>query len=151
MTTRTSSLLACLVLVSTTFACSATADGDGAGSRVTVPLLVEGNRPFVDVTLKRADGSWRTARFLVDSGGGGFLLVEPLARDLGLEWGETTSEEGAEFAHTTVEPEAFVGEMPLELDGDRVAVLIGRDNMLPPAAPGHAEGLFPGHVLARYH
>src|SRR4029079_1078868 len=66
--------------------------------QATVPLHVEGNRPFVDVTFHRADGTTRAARFLVDSGGGAFLIVEPLARDLGLTWGATTREEGSEFA-----------------------------------------------------
>lgn len=119
--------------------------------QVTVPLLVEGNRPFVDVTFQRPDGSKRSARFLVDSGGGGFLIVEPLARDLGLAWGGTTREEGQEFASVTTAPRAFVGEFPLDIDPERVAVVIGADNMLRPVSPGHAEGLFPGHLLARYH
>jgi hypothetical protein len=50
--------------------------------RATVPLLVEGNRPLIDVTFRKADGSTRTGRFVVDSGGGGFLIVEPLAKQL---------------------------------------------------------------------
>ncbi len=122
-----------------------------AVDHATVPLLVEGNRPFIDVTFKKPDGSKRSARFLVDSGGGGFLLLEPLARDLGLQWGKTEHEEGSEFAQIANPPEAFVGELPLELDPDRVLVLIGEDNIVPKSAPGHAEGMFPGHLLARYH
>ncbi len=118
---------------------------------VTVPLLVEGNRPFVELSFRRPDGSLRSARFLVDTGGGGFLLVQPLAEDLGLAWGETVREEGAEFARPTRTPEAFVGGLPLALEEGRVAVLVGRESLLPPVAPGRAEGLLPGHVLARYH
>ena len=57
--------------------------------QATVPLLVEKNRPYVELTFQRPDGSRRKARFLVDSGGGGFSLTEPLARDLGLKWGPT--------------------------------------------------------------
>ena len=123
----------------------------GAPDRVSVPLHVEGNRPFVDVTFHRPDGTTRDARFLVDTGGGGFLLAEPLAHDLGLAWGEATHEEGSTFAMATSPPIASVGEFPLELSPDRVLVVIGTDNILPKAAPGHAEGLFPGHLLARYH
>lgn len=119
--------------------------------QVTVPLHVEGNRPFVDVTFQRPDGTTRSARFLVDSGGGGFLIVEPLARDLGLAWGETVREEGAEFASVSEPPRAFVGAFPLDLVPSRVAVVIGTDTILRPVAPGHAEGMFPGHLLARYH
>lgn len=117
----------------------------------TVPLHVEGHRPFVDLALRRADGTSRTARFLVDSGGGGFLLVEPLARDLGLELGATMQEQGATFARVTSKLAASIGGVALELDPDRVLVMVGKDNMLPAAAPGHADGLLPGHVLARYH
>lgn len=119
--------------------------------QATVPLLVEGNRPFVDVSFRRADGTTRSARFLVDSGGGGFLLTEPLARDLGLTWGEPQREEGREFAVPAQVPEAFVGGLALELQADRVLVVLGAKNILPTAAPGQADGMFPGHVLSRYH
>jgi len=43
-----------------------------------------------------------------------------------------------------------VGDFPLQLNPQRVGVLLGTDSMLP-AAVGHAEGLLPGHVLARNH
>jgi hypothetical protein len=119
--------------------------------QATVRLEVEGHRPFVVLTLRGANGTTRTARFLVDSGGGGFLLVEPLARDLGLELGATMKEDGATFARVTSKVEASVAGLPLALDPRRVLVMVGKDNMLPPAAPGHADGLLPGHVLARYH
>jgi predicted aspartyl protease len=125
---------------------------DAVGSRqATVPLHVEGNRPFIDLTFHRPDGSTRTARFLVDSGGGAFLITEPVARDLGLAWGETMKEEGQEFGRVITPPVVSVGGFPLDLDADRVAALIGKDNMLPKAAPGHADGMFPGHLLSKYH
>jgi predicted aspartyl protease len=120
-------------------------------SHVTVPLFIEGNRPFIEITLYRVDGSSRTARFLVDSGGGGFLITEPLARDLGLEWGEITSEDGTEFGVVTTVPDVFVGGFALELDPKRVLVILQTDNILPNAAPGYAQGMLPGHILARYY
>jgi predicted aspartyl protease len=116
-----------------------------------IPLAVESNRPFIELTLKRADGTSRKARFLVDSGGGGFLMSEPLAHDLGLAWGEVVSEEGQQFAQVTTPPPAWAGTVALELDPARVLVVIGRDNILPKAAAGHADGMFPGWLLARYH
>lgn len=119
--------------------------------QATVPLRVEGNRPYIDVAFRKADGATHTARFLVDSGGGGFLIVEPLARELGLALGETIDEEGEKLARTTSAVNASVGGMPLELNAERIFVLIGKDNIVPPVAPGHADGLFPGHVLSRYH
>lgn len=121
------------------------------GDRATVPLLVEGNRPFVDVTFRKPDGGARTARFLVDSGGGGFLIVEPLAKEVGLALGETASEDGQTFAMVTSTVHASIGGLELELDPKRVLVMVGKTNMLPPVAPGHADGLLPGHVLAHYH
>jgi hypothetical protein len=131
--------------------CSSSHQRPGEVDHVTVPLIVENNRPFVDLAFRRLDGSMRSARFVVDSGGGGFLITEPLARDLGLQWGKTSREEGSEFARAKTTPVAFVGEFPLDLDSHRVLVLVGTDNALPSAAAGHAEGLLPGHVLAHYH
>jgi predicted aspartyl protease len=117
----------------------------------TVPLHVEGNRPFVELTFHKPDGTTRNARFLVDSGGGGFLIVEPLAKELGLALGETMNEEGSTFAAVTSAVHVSIGSVALDLDPERVLAVVGATNMLPPAAPGHADGLLPGHVLAHYH
>jgi hypothetical protein len=122
-----------------------------APDHVTVPLIIEGNRPYIDLTFRRADGSTRTARFVVDSGGGGFILLEKLARDIGVTWGKTSREEGSEFGVAASPPAAFLGNFPLDLTPNRVIVIIGEDNVVPKGAPGHAEGLFPGHLLAKYH
>lgn len=130
---------------------AAPARAQSAPDRATVPLIVEGNRPFIDVRFTRADGSVRTARLLLDTGGGGFILVESLARDLGLTWGTPSREEGSEFAMLTSVPSAKIGELPLTLSAQRVGVLLGKDNFLPAVAPGRADGMIPGHVLAQYH
>jgi predicted aspartyl protease len=119
--------------------------------QTTVPLLVEKNRPYVELTFRRPDGSKRTARFLVDSGGGGFSLTEPLARDLGLKWGPTMHEEGKAFALITDTVQPYLGDFPLGLNPQRVGVVLGVESILPKdVAPPH-EGLLPGHVLAKYH
>ena len=120
-------------------------------SQATVPLKVEGNRPLLELTLVAANGTSKKATFLVDSGGGAFILVESLAKDLGIEWGESRKEEGEEFARAKSVPKASVGEFPLELNPERVIVAVKQDNMLPKAAPGHADGMLPGHVLSQYH
>ena len=119
--------------------------------QASVPLIVEGNRPFIELTFRKSDGSVRTARFLLDTGGGGFLIAEPLARELGLKWGKTEREEGTEFGVVTSVPQVSVGALPLTLNPNRTLVVIGTDNVLPHAAPGRAEGTVPGHVLAQYH
>lgn len=113
----------------------------------TVPLYVENNRPFIDLEFTRPDGSVRKARFWVDTGGGGFIIVEPLARELGLKFGPEVSEGGSRFA-TIEPPKVRLGGMPLNLKGARASVAIGQRTMMP-GVP--AEGLLPGHVLMRYH
>ena len=133
------------------FVCVVTSCAKRLPDRVTVPLLVEGNRPFIELTFRRADGSTRAARFLLDTGGGGFLLTEMLARDLGLVLGESSTEGGQTFATVKNAPTVFLGAFPLDLNPKRVAVIVGSDNMLPKAAPGRAEGMIPGHILSRYH
>jgi len=117
----------------------------------TVPLIVEVNRPFIMVTFRKADGSERTARMLLDTGGGGFLLTEPLARDIGVTTGAVSREEGSAFAAVTSPVSVRVGELPLALNPQRILVLVGQDNVLPNANAGHAEGMIPGHVLSKYH
>lgn len=119
--------------------------------QVTVPLLIEKNRPFVELTFRRPDGSKRTARFLIDSGGGGFGLVEPLARELGLKWGPTQQEEGKTFGLITDPVKVYIGDFPLELNPKRIGVTIGEDSILSKDQYTLTEGLLPGHVLAKYH
>ncbi|MEO7042885.1 MAG: aspartyl protease family protein, partial [Gemmatimonadaceae bacterium] len=119
-------------------------------SQATVPLIVEGDRPFVELTFHKPDGSVRKARFLIDTGGGGFLITEPLAHDLGLRWGPVTHEEGSQFGVVVGSPDARVGDFRLNLNPERTLVVVGASTTLPPAAPGHAEGTIPGHVLAQY-
>ena len=118
-----------------------------AKTSATVALLVENNRPFIDLEFTRPDKSIRKARFWVDTGGGGFIMVEPLARDLGLKFGPVMSEGESQFAATD-SPVARIGSMPLNLEGARTMVAIGQSSMMP-GVP--AEGLLPGHVLMRYH
>jgi predicted aspartyl protease len=146
------SRIAAAVILALSMACgNALSQTRTTVDHVTVPLRVEGNRPYISVTFRRADGSSRAARFLVDSGGGGFILTERLAQDIGLKWGKAQHEDGEDFAAADSPPLAFVGRMPLNLNPQRVVVLMHKDNVVPKGAPGHAEGLLPGHVLARYH
>lgn len=62
---------------------------------VTVPFHFEGNRIFVDLKVGIPNGPKRSARFWVDTGGGGFLLTESLAQELGFQWGEPMESQGA--------------------------------------------------------
>jgi hypothetical protein len=139
------SLISCAVLA------LATAPPPASIDQATVPLIVEANRPFVELSFRRGNATVRTARFLIDSGGGDFIVAEPLARDLGLAWGKVVRQEGSDLASVTTPVEASVGGLALDLNPDRIAVVMGGDNVLPPAATAHAEGILPGHVLAKYH
>ena len=122
-----------------------------ARDSVTVPLIVDRDRPYVEVTFQRADGSTRVARMLLDTGGGGFLLTDALARDLGVARGETMTEEGQSFASVTSPVRASLGAVVLKLNPERISVMVGKDNIRPNAGAGQADGMIPGHVLAQYH
>jgi hypothetical protein len=139
-------VVAAVGLTSTVFATA-----QPQADRATVPLVVEGNRPFVDLTFQRKDGSTRTARVLIDSGGGDFLFTEALARDLGLTWNTPTLEDGSRVAEITTVPPVSIGAFPLRVNPQRLSAVIGEDTVLPKQAPGHADAILPGHVLAQYH
>jgi len=113
----------------------------------TVPLHLEFNRPFIDLEFSRPDGTIRKARFWVDTGGGGFIFVEPLARELGMKFGSEFSESGERMCPSSA-PVVTLGGMPLDTRDARVFISLGRTTMSPGVS---AEGLFPAHMLRRYH
>src|SRR5258708_38448287 len=86
----------------------------------TVPIDLQDNRVFVNLTVARADGSLRKARFQVDTGGGVVILSESLKSDLGLKRsGPVSNEEGRSF-EPVIAPDVRIGEMPLDLAGGPV-------------------------------
>ncbi len=119
--------------------------------RASTPLIIEGNRPFIDTVIELNGGGSESARLWVDTGGGAFIVTEALARKLGLEWGEAFEEDTKTLGRALAVPLVTIGGFPLELVSDRVFVELGADNLLPKGAPGRAEGMLPGHVLARHH
>ncbi len=117
-------------------------------THATVPLIVENNRPYIDLEFTRPDGSVRKARFILDTGGGAFIFVESLAKDIGLKpTGPEFKEEGSRFAPTRA-PSTRVGEMELDLENVRSVIVLGQKSAV---AGDAAEGMAPGHLLARYH
>ncbi len=117
----------------------------GSVHSVTVPLLVQSGRPYVELTLSGAEGSSRKARFLVDTGGGAFILSEKLASELKLKLGESSQEDGQRFARVSGTVRASLNDFELELNPNRTIVQIG-------SGPPHlADGMLPGHILAKYH
>jgi hypothetical protein len=123
-----------------------TAQPSSSPKSATVPFHFEDNRVFVDLTFTKPDGSPRTARFWVDTGGGGFIMTEPLARDLGLDLsGKPTEEEGSRWLRVAP-PAVRMGNLPLDLKDARTVVKMEKT-----VQDGfNAEGLLPGHVLERY-
>ncbi|MGE0131214.1 MAG: aspartyl protease family protein [Blastocatellales bacterium] len=116
--------------------------------QATVPLFLENNRPHIDLVFTRPDGSTRKARFILDTGGGAFILAESLANDIGLKpTGPEAKEEGSRFAPTKVSS-ARVGDMELNLNNARSVIVLGQKSIL---TGDPAEGMMPGHLLARYH
>ena len=51
----------------------------------TTDMVLEMGSPVVTLDLRAKDGGARPTRFLVDTGGGAFMLTEAVARELGLE------------------------------------------------------------------
>ena len=74
-------LIASLLLVLSALSDTPPLYAQVARDSATVPLIVDRNRPYVIVAFQRPDGSIRTARFLLDTGGGGFLVTEQRASD----------------------------------------------------------------------
>jgi hypothetical protein len=105
----------------------------------TVALHVEFNRPFIDLQFIRPDGSSRSAWFWVDTGGGGFLFCEPLARDFGLQFGEELRAEGERLAPTKP-PVTMLGRMAVDVEAARAFVMLGKKTINPGV---DAEGLIP--------
>jgi hypothetical protein len=117
-------------------------------AQTTVPLIVEGNVPMIDLDLTGADGKTHRGRFVLDSGGGAFILTERLAQEIGLKpTGPARASDGGSYAPAPA-PAASVGGMALNLKGARAAILMGQDRF---DARDAADGLFPGQVLERYH
>jgi hypothetical protein len=118
---------------------------------ITVPLIFEGNRPYVEITLKGKSGAERTGKFLVDSGGGGFLLSGKFAKSLGLESQKMATEEGQDLGKPSELPNAYIGTFSLKLDSSRVIVIMNRDSIVSLPNNQVIDGMLPGHVLKQYH
>jgi len=116
-----SCIAALLVAIGGTSATSASPPAIAAeqsnSNQVTVPLILIDNRPFVDITLKTNGSAERQTRFLVDTGGGGFIIARQVAEDLGIEWSEETfHEEGSEFARPLQILQAFMEYFELSVN-----------------------------------
>ena len=58
---------------------------EAVAQETTVPLFLEGNARIVELSFTRPSGAVRKARFLVDTGAGGFLIGSRLMGGIGAE------------------------------------------------------------------
>lgn len=114
---------------------------------VTVPLILDGNAPIVELELSTASVTPRIARFLVDTGGGAFILGSRLMVDTGAVT-RSGVDAGAGAEMVELEPlEARLGGMVLDLSRARIVGKPGSPWLGP---RNQAEGMLPASVLRRY-
>lgn len=114
----------------------------------TVPMDATNNASIVELTFQKKDGTPRTARFVVDTGGGAFILAEPLANDIGVErTGPVEKGDEGTFAPLAA-PAVRLGDMPIDLTGVFTVAQIGSARF---NSRDEAEGLVPGRLLRKYH
>jgi predicted aspartyl protease len=114
----------------------------------TVPLDASTNCAIVQLGFSKRDGSVRLARFVVDTGCGGFLLAEALANEIAVRrTGEVMKTPDGMLAPIEA-PGVRLDDMPIDLTGVRAAVIVGAKRVTP---RDDAEGLVPGHLLQKYH
>jgi hypothetical protein len=111
-----------------------------AAASVTVPFILDHNRMLVDVEIRRADGTWRTARLWVDTGNPRFFMSEALARDLGIDLSASGRNSNVPA------PAVRIGGMPLDFQGleSNVSLAKWQFNTM------HNDGNLPSTVLRRY-
>ena len=70
----------------------------------TVPMTLDHKRMTVELELCYPDGSWRSSRAWVDSGGTEVVLAEPLARAMGVDLSAMAAGGGNSFRTGTPPP-----------------------------------------------
>lgn len=116
--------------------------------QVTVPLILEGNTPIVELEFPAASGGVRKARFVVDTGGGGFLLGNKLMADIGAKPSGPVSEEEGDPIVPLSPVTVHLGGMDLDLSGVWIGGLPANQWVV--GARNDAEGLLPARVLRHY-
>lgn len=116
-------------------------------TQVTVPMTVEGNVPVIELDFPTPDGKARRAKFIVDTGGGAFVIGAKLMHDIGAKPEPSSGEEEPEQFVKLLPPTVRLGDFTLDLKGIPVA---GIPTLTRPLSRNDAEGLFPGRLLKRY-
>ncbi|HEY6392490.1 MAG TPA: aspartyl protease family protein [Bryobacteraceae bacterium] len=114
---------------------------------VTVPLILEGNAPIIELEVVGPSGAARKARFLVDTGGGSLILGSKLMADAGAQANGPAMKEEGDLIQALKPPAVRLGGMDLDLSGVRV---FGMPEQPRPLSRNDAEGLFPASLLRHY-
>lgn len=114
---------------------------------VTIPMRLELNRPYIDVTLIGPTGDGVKAHAYVDTGGGAIILSSGLAARLGLKaTGKAEVDQGEKLAPTTV-PALRIGGKTLALASAQAFISANELRVL---GRTDAEMELPGPYLQHY-
>jgi len=116
--------------------------------KVTVPIIMEDHRIFVDAQFARMDGSLRTARLWVDTGTPDFQITEKLAKELGVDMSTPPikSEDGLQQVPMRL-PRVLIGGMALDLRSAKPMAVLGASNVF---AGRQTDGNLPATILMHY-
>jgi len=133
-----------IALVAVAFASSGTSVA--LAQTVTVPMIVEGNAPIIEVQVRNGEHV-RTARFLIDTGGGAVQIGSKLMADLSAVPSGPGSNEGGDRI-VPLQGLAFnVDGFGLDLKGVNV---IGLPDSVRTMARNATEGTLSASVLRKY-
>ena len=115
---------------------------------VTVPMDLQGNVPIVELEIAKASGGMRNVRFVVDSGGGGFIVGSKVMADIGAKREGPVQEAEGERFQLLSGVRAYARGMELNLAGVNTVGFAEKEWIL---QRNDAEGLIPGKLLRKYH
>lgn len=119
----------------------------GSVDGATVPMQLELNRPYIDVTLTGPSGQPVHVLTWVDTGGGAIIVTSGLAQKLGLKpTAKPQREEGELLAPSTV-PQIQISNFPVQLYGAQVFIDIDARDKLNRT---DADMALPGRMLRHY-
>jgi hypothetical protein len=114
----------------------------------TVPLHSDTNTAIIELDFRRPDGSTRKAKFVVDTGGGAFIMGAQLAKDLALQRVGPIREMEDGHGVQSAAPKVSMGGMDLDLSGDTTIISLDTNRVF---SRDDAEGLMPSSLLKKYH
>jgi len=119
-----------------------------AAAQTTIPMIVEGNVPIVELKVGTSPEHARMARFMVDSGGGAFIIGSKLLADSGAKTQGPIGTQDDDKMQAASGLRAWAGGLELNLEGvPEFAKLEGARII----ERNEAEGMIPGRLLSKYY